>query len=281
MMIIIIIIILILIRCIDLIRSMPSSHEAASTILLLSHNLNGQLFHLPLFHLLLSHLHNHNSNDDDEEEEEGDKKNMDLKSQLNDDLKGPHMGHLNWYFFSSSSPSRSHHSQVHTIHDNHNNDDDNNSNDDNDDNGNDGDNDSENHNYDDNDDENGQSSPHFSLRKLMCLNIIVDLCRLLSHGYSHVYTVYNLIRESLHPHLVLGIDNSKNQADLVSFTLWDYLCSQYHLYKSHCVLEEGGSRSFFYLRYLQALQKVVYLIIIDDYLSVCSDHYYYYYYRYH
>ena len=90
--------------------------------------------------------------------------------------------------------------------------------------------------------------------QLLSLNIIIDLCRLLSRGYSHLYRVFGIIQSSLLPtDSFTATDYSTNQDDFVPLTLYS---------------DDHNNHSFLYLRYLQALQKLVYLMIIDDYLDV-------------
>lgn len=191
-------------RFIALVRSIPPKHEAASTVVLFSHNLSGLLFHLPLLQLVYLHLR------DD--------------SQKTDDslLRGLPL---------SPSPLAS------IIPDS---------------------------------DEEG-----FSFSYLMCLNVVVDLCRLLSRGYGHLYRVFGVIRASMLDTITpidgknpLENDFSTNPEDFVPLSLFEYIAQQYALYNTHSVAESHNNHSFLYLRYLQSLQKLVYLMIIDDYLEV-------------
>ena len=178
---------------ISLIKSMPSCHHAAVSLVLFAHNLNGLLYHIPLFHLLFTHLRCEDDSSDD----------------------------TGMVF---------------------------------------------------EDDRQEESDEHFTFTRLMCLNVIVDLCRLLSRGYSHLYAVYGFLHESLKPRLGLSKDQitfdseiSTNQSDFIPMTYWEYVCLQYELYQNHGL---DSDSSFLYLRYLQSLQKIVYLMIIDDFITV-------------
>ena len=105
--------------------------------------------------------------------------------------------------------------------------------------------------------------------QLLSLNIIIDLCRLLSRGYSHLYRVFGIIQSSLLPtDSFTATDYSTNQDDFVPLTLYEYISRQYACYTYHSLSDDHNNHSFLYLRYLQALQKLVYLMIIDDYLDV-------------
>lgn len=103
---------------------------------------------------------------------------------------------------------------------------------------------------------------------LMCLNVITDLCRLLSRGYSHLYHVVSIINSStLSTHIANELPLFETE-EFVPLTLFEQLSQQYTLYITQSSMESEQSNSFYYMRYLQILQKVVYLVIIDDYLAV-------------
>ena len=103
---------------------------------------------------------------------------------------------------------------------------------------------------------------------IMRLNIVTDLCRLLSHGYYHLYHVFNIINNtSLLSHLSSSI-SLYTSTDFIPLTLYEQLSQQYQLFITQSTLENEHSNNFYYMRYLQVLQKVIYLVIIDDYLSV-------------
>lgn len=110
----------------------------------------------------------------------------------------------------------------------------------------------------------------FNYSYIMCLNVITDLCRLLSRGYYHLYHVFSIIHSStLSSHLEdLSILTTE---EFIPFTLFEQLSQQYHLFISQSSLANEHSNAFYYMRYLQALQKMVYLVIIDDYLSSTSS----------
>ena len=102
----------------------------------------------------------------------------------------------------------------------------------------------------------------------MRLNIVTDLCRLLSHGYYHLYHVFNIINNtSLLSHLSSSF-SLFNSTDFIPLTLYEQLSQQYQLFITQSTLENEHSNNFYYMRYLQILQKVIYLVIIDDYLTV-------------
>ena len=233
-------------RFVEIILSMPACYEASSTIVLLTHNLNGQLFYLPLFHLLLTCLHRDRQEQENENENDGENRNDGNSGEF-----GWKVGSFNQVKTSAedeiknSTVVRTSTETNNTIT---------------------MDDDEYEHVFGD------EYEQDFTLSRLLSLNVIVDLCRLLSRGYSHVYRVYAFIHQSLHPQITQGVEYSKNQADFVPTTLWEYLCLQYRLYEMHSRMDGGGEsdESFFYLRYLQALQKVVFLMIVDDYLSVCE-----------
>ena len=103
----------------------------------------------------------------------------------------------------------------------------------------------------------------------MCLNIITDLCRLLSQGYSHLYRVFKIIRMSLLPSVVpiaseISGDVSTGEESF-PMTLYDYITQQFEADTTH---DRENQSSLGRIRYLQGLQKLVYLMIIDDYLTV-------------
>lgn len=103
---------------------------------------------------------------------------------------------------------------------------------------------------------------------LMCLNVITDLCRLLSRGYSHLYHVFSIINAStLSTHIANDLPLFETE-EFVPLTLFEQLSQQYTLYITQSTMESEHSNNFYYMRYLQILQKVVYLVIIDDYLAV-------------
>ena len=103
---------------------------------------------------------------------------------------------------------------------------------------------------------------------IMRLNIVTDLCRLLSHGYYHLYHVFNIINNtSLLSHLSSSI-SLFTSTDFIPLTLYEQLSQQYQLFITQSTLENEHSNNFYYMRYLQVLQKVIYLVIIDDYLTV-------------
>lgn len=103
---------------------------------------------------------------------------------------------------------------------------------------------------------------------LMCLNVITDLCRLLSRGYSHLYHVVSIINAStLSTHIANDLPSFETE-EFVPLTLFEQLSQQYTLYITQSTMESEHSNNFYYMRYLQILQKVVYLVIIDDYLAV-------------
>lgn len=111
--------------------------------------------------------------------------------------------------------------------------------------------------------------------QLLSLNIIIDLCRLLSRGYSHFYRVFGIIQSTLLPNTTSNDtclthnDFSNTQDNFVPLTLYEYISHQYACYTNQSLSDGHNNHSFLYLRYLQALQKMVYLMIIDDYLDVC------------
>ena len=118
------------------------------------------------------------------------------------------------------------------------------------------------------DDEDNEDTP-FSITYFMCLNVITDLCRLLSHGYSHLYRVFRVIRTSLVP--TMGtitseiIGDGLVGEDTIPLSLYDYIVKQLQIANSY----DQENRSLLgHLRCLQGLQKLVYLMIIDDYLTV-------------
>ena len=98
----------------------------------------------------------------------------------------------------------------------------------------------------------------------MSLNVITDLCRLLSRGYYHLYNVYNIVGSSS---LSIESFDSWVPEDSIGFTLFDQLSRQFYLMNNHSEIEDEQVQSFHYLKYLQLLQKVIYLMVIDDYLS--------------
>lgn len=171
-------------RFISLIREMPNRKQASVKTVLLAHNVDGLLFHLPLFHLLFHHLR-----------EDSDS-------------------------FADSSL------------------------------------------FDGN--ESDPSDDKLTFSRLMSLNVIVDLSRLLTHGYSHLYTVYGFVHESLHPLVTLEPGSTAASP----MTYWESLCQKYATYQLHPSADETSENSVYYHSYLQSLQKFVYLMVIDDYLSV-------------
>lgn len=103
----------------------------------------------------------------------------------------------------------------------------------------------------------------------MCLNIITDLCRLLSQGYSHLYRVFKIIRMSLLPSVVPItseiVGDVSGVEDSFPMTLYDYIT---RLFEADATHDRENQSSLGQLRYLQGLQKLVYLMIIDDYMTV-------------
>lgn len=58
------------------------------------------------------------------------------------------------------------------------------------------------------------------------------------------------------------------QSSSIPLSLYEQIAQQYEEYIHHGSLEDENSSPFYYMRYLQSFQKLVYLIIIDDYLSL-------------
>ena len=171
-------------RFISLIREMPDRKQVSVKTVLFAHNVDGLLFHLPLFHLLFHHLRGDNNSLED--------------SSLFDNNEGD------------------------------------------------------------------LSDDKLTFSRLMSLNVIVDLSRLLTHGYSHLYTVYGFVHESLHPFVSLETGSTTT----FPMTYWEALCQKYATYRQHPSTDETSENSVYYHSYLQSLQKFVYLMVIDDYLSV-------------
>ena len=102
-------------RFISLIQEMPDRKQVSVKTVLFAHNVDGLLFHLPLFHLLFHHLRGDNNSLED--------------SSLFDNNEGD------------------------------------------------------------------LSDDKLTFSRLMSLNVIVDLSRLLTHGYSHLYTLGGALPE--------------------------------------------------------------------------------------
>ena len=113
-----------------------------------------------------------------------------------------------------------------------------------------------------------QAEPNgFSLSEIMCLNVITDLCRLLSRGYSHLYRIFEIICAPVTSHII-AYDGAGDKAEAcIPLNLYETIVQQHSDYMSESALESESGHSMHYLRYLQALQKLVYLMVIDDYLT--------------
>ena len=107
-----------------------------------------------------------------------------------------------------------------------------------------------------------ESEEGFSYSYIMSLNIIIDLCRLLSRGYYHLYHVLTVLNP------LENVSIPFQSSSYIPLSLYEQIAQQYDEYIHNASLENDSSSSFYYMRYLQSFQKLVYLVIIDDYLSL-------------